>query len=92
MSYGLEFYFVEVSPKDPMWRKGTVLIRRSGSPVVWGRIFKVWLDRQWTLKLVFSNPDRGNPIGGYYDTKEEAMAAAKRMLKAIMYDPREASN
>lgn len=74
---------------DPMYIKGIVVAKLPSGvalatirPVRMGWAFR----REYMLTLVFKNVGRGNPIGGYFKSMEEAKANAERMLNYVFGD------
>jgi hypothetical protein len=94
MSYGLHFLWNE---KNPFFIKDYIYITLKSSlyPTIFGGIHKEYRSgiinrRYWyVLEMNFRDAETGRKLGGYYNSLEDAKAAANRFIKMIFYDPRD---
>ena len=92
--YGLDFEWVE---HDPVYIDGYVYLRLKGSkrPAIFASITRQWKSGilkkqyQYVLKISFRDAATGSQLGGYYDSRAQAVAACKQIMKDIFHDPRD---
>jgi len=92
--YGLQFEWVE---NDPVYVKEFMYLRLKGSlrPAIFASISRQYrsgiINRKyyWVLRINLKDARTGRDVGGFYDSRDDAVAACKQYMKGIFRDPRD---
>ena len=95
MAYGLHFTWHE---NDPFYVEGFIYLTMDGSrrPTIVAEVSRQWnwgfgknKKYTWTAKVHGRDAQTGKPLGGYFDTREEAVQCVRRIMASIYHDPRD---